>query len=157
MKYTVSVAPDVIRARVQALTALHVFMKDLDRNPMSADQNSALNQSVVFAFSRAVVRLARWVDDFRIDPFDFYKNPVDLMLLEVTFKTSEAHGRAINWSLVRRALEEFVSVEVIRETLPDCRLADSYTSRAADALDELVQSIELPGEVSGDVRISRTI
>ena len=156
MKTTVTVAPDVIRARVQALTALHVFVKDLDRSPLTADQNPAVNQAIVFAFSRALMRLAGWVDDFVIDPLDFYSNPVDLLMLEVTFMTTDEHGRAVSWPLVRRALEEYVSVEVIRETLPDCKLVEFYAGRAADALAELVQTIEMPAG-GCPPRIARTI
>ncbi len=146
MKTTVTVAPDVIRARIQALTALHVFIHDIDRYPLNADHNPALNQAMVFAFSRALMRLARWVDDFSIEPLNFYDNPVDLLMLEVSFKTSDDHGKAVSWPLVRRSLKEFISVEVIRETLPDGSLAGFYSDRADDALSELVQTLEMPAE-----------
>jgi len=155
MKSTISVAPDVVRARVQALTAMHIFMEDLDRRPLTADNNAALNQAIVFAFSRALVKVAKWVDSFSIDPMNFYDNPDDLLLLEVTFKTD--NGMDVNWPLVRRALEEFISVEVMRETLPDCRLVETYSIRSNEALGEFADTLTQSTDAFTKARIKRTI
>ncbi|MCM1450334.1 MAG: hypothetical protein NC082_08325 [Clostridiales bacterium] len=154
MKTTVvSISPDVVRARVQATSALHIFLNNLDRQPITADQSGAINQCMVFAFSRALIRLGRWVDGYRIDPENFYEHTDDLLLLEVTFKVRD--DVEMNWPVVRRALEEYVSDFIMVETLGSANsMYREYLSMCNQSLDDLVALFEMP-EAGSPLRLSR--
>ena len=153
MKITISIAADVIRARIQALSALHLFMNDIDRQPFTEDNAPALNQSIVFAFSRALMQVARHVDDFTIDPLNFYSHPQSLLQLEVTFGVKD--GATVDSPLIRRALEEYISIAVMGDAFPAGALASTYTVRADNALTEFVSLLTLPSAGS-PLRLSRS-
>lgn len=142
MKTTITIAPDVIRAHVKAISALHVYMAEVDRMPLTADNDPALNQSIVFAFSRALMYIAPWVDEFKIDPTNFYDNPTSLLQLEVTFNTPD--GTTVNWPLLRRVFEEYISTRVMSELLPGGNLAYTYATRADQTLSDLTNMLSLP-------------
>lgn len=142
MKTIVVLAPDVIKARIKALTSLHFFMKEIDRRPLTADDDPSLNQTIVFAFSQALIRLAPWVDSFKIEPTNFYDNPDELLQLEVTFEVSDSSR--VSWPLVRRALEDYVSSSLMTELLADSHLAATYKTRCDDALLDLDTMLTLP-------------
>lgn len=139
MKITISLTPDVIRARVQAQLALHRFVNGIDREPLTADHDAALNQSMAFAFGRAVVRMARWVDNYTISPADYHDNPAALLSLEVVFDFGDAIS-VPPAATIRTAFEEFIAAAVLAELYPDC---DVSSLRAADALDNLVSLLDM--------------
>lgn len=146
MKISIVISADVIRARIQALSALHVFMNDLDRRPYNEDDAAALNQAIVFAFSRALLPVARHVDSFRIEPLDFSSHPDATLLLEVTFTVDDSP--TVSAELLRRALEEYISVAVLGDAMPAGPLSGTYASRAKEALTEFVSLLTLPASGS---------
>lgn len=154
MKSTkITIAPDVIRARVQAVSALHIFLNDLDRQPLTADQNAAVNQCMVFAFSRALMRVGRWVESFKIDPDNFYEHPDDLLMLEVTFKVRD--DVEMCWEVVRRALEEYISDYVMVDVFGEgSSMRRDYLNQCNVSLDDIAALFEMP-EAGSPLRLSR--
>lgn len=142
MKSTIVLAPDIIRARVKALVSMHFFMKEIDRRPLTADDDPTLNQAIVFAFSRALIRIADWVDSFNIQPLNFYDTPDELLQLEVTLEVD--NGATVNLPLIRRALEDYISSSLMNELLADSPQASTYRMRCDDALIEIDTMLTLP-------------
>lgn len=116
MQHTVTFSADIVRARIKALSALQNMMDDTDTIPLNSDAAPALNQTIVFAFTRALMHLARHVSSFKIDPENFYVDPSDLLMLQVEFVVPE--GSSVNWPVVVKVFEEFMANEVLAEILP---------------------------------------
>lgn len=142
MKSTIVLAPDIIKARVKALVSMHFFMKEIDRRPLTADDDPTLNQAIVFAFSRALIRIADWVDSFNIQPLNFYDTPDELLQLEVTLEID--NGATVNLPLIRRALEDYISLSLMNELLAHSPQASTYRIRCDDALIEIDTMLTLP-------------
>ena len=145
MKHTITIAPDVVRARVKAMVALHAYMDNPGVRRLSDDDDPALNQAMSFAFGNAVAKLVPWTENMIIEPTNFYDNPDDL-----------PDGVKIDWSVAMKSLEEYVSDYVMAEMLPHCKLGQLFMTRANESLSSLIESITLP-QAGSLPRIRRTI
>ncbi len=149
MKHSINFSADVIRARVKALSALQTMIDGRERVPLNTDANPALNQLIVFAFSRALAQIVQHVTDYTIDPKDFYSNPVDLLMLEATIEVNNSTD--IKWPIVVSAVEDYIANRVMAEILPDAHsaislyldMADNAISVLRDILDVGTSSIRL--------------
>ena len=154
MKHTITIAPDVVRARVKAMVALHAYMDNPGVRRLSDDDDPALNQAMSFAFGNAVAKLVPWTENMIIEPTNFYDNPDDLLSMSVDFCLPD--GVKIDWSVAMKSLEEYLSDYVMAEMLPHCKLGQLFMTRANESLSSLIESITLP-QAGSLPRIRRTI
>ena len=142
MTHTVIFSADIVRARIQALSALQNMMDDTNTIPLNSDAAPALNQTIVFAFTRALMHLARYVSSFKIDPENFYLDPGDLLMLEVEFDVPQESS--LNWPVIVKVFEEFMANEVMAEILPsDHKAVNIYRSLAGESLNALLDLFSL--------------
>lgn len=137
MSHTVKFSADVVRARIKALSALQNMMDGSTTIPINSDAAPALNQTIVFAFTRALMHLARYVSSYNMEPENFYTNPSDLLMLEAQFNIPEDSD--VNWPVVVKVFEEFMANQVMAEILPSSRKSSSvYSSLASESLQSLL-------------------
>lgn len=146
MTHTVNFSADIIRARVKALSALQNMMDETETLPLNSDAAPALNQTIVFAFTRLLMYHARNVKSFKIDPENFYTDPSHLLMLEAEFEVPA--GAGINWPVFVKVAEEFMSNQVMAELLPgNHKGIDIYRSLADEALQSIAEMFSFSGAI----------
>lgn len=131
MTMTISIAADVVRARIQAMTALHIFMHETTREPLTEDNAPALNQLIAGAFGEILFNNARNVVDYKLTPSNFYRTPSSDLFMEVTL---ELPGDTdVSAALLAATFEEYIAARVLEEIVEQDTLRQTYGQRAIES------------------------
>lgn len=140
---TISIAADVVRARIQAMTALHIFMHETTREPLTEDNAPALNQLIAGAFGEILFTNMPYVVEYKTVPSNFYRSPVSELTMEVTIKLpGETEA---NPQLIAATMEEYIASRVLEEIVEDDALRRVYSQRALDNARRLSELFTLSG------------
>ncbi|MDE7472138.1 MAG: hypothetical protein K2M68_00985 [Muribaculaceae bacterium] len=142
MEHIISISPEIVRARVQATSALHAYMHNPGMHYLTDDDNPALNQAMTSALRNVVLYLSSWVKDFTIKPDEFAFVPDELQSMDIIFDVPDT--KCINWQHIFAAVHEYMSDYIMGELWADCPIGTVYAHRADGHLTQLTNAFSLP-------------